>query len=370
MYLSSLQLQNFRNYKDFSSSFTNGLIILTGQNASGKTNLLEAIQLLSLSKSFRARSDHDLIYFNFDFAKILGAVQKNNHQTKLDITIDSLTSKNQKTIKIDGLKSRAFDLIGELVTVLFSPEDLNLINSSPSLRRRYIDVVICQIDKDYCYSLAEYKKVLANRNQLLSNIKNGYSSKPELNFWNDKLIDLGSEIIVKRQQALKFFNSKLSKIYNDICDSKDQELKLIYKPNLPIIKGSDIKKLFKQELNNKYEREIYKTYTLVGPHRDNFIFQLNKKRLAIFGSRGEYRSTILALKSAELDFLEKSMGERPVLLLDDVFSELDENRRNHMYDLVSRQQTFITTADFVGLEVGFIREAQVLQIKNGEITNK
>lgn len=370
MHLSSLQLQNFRNYQDFNSSFTNGLIILTGQNASGKTNLLEAIQLLSLSKSFRARSDHDLIYFNFDYAKILGNVQKNSHQTKLDITIDSLTSKNQKIIKINGLKSRAFDLIGELVTVLFSPEDLNLINSSPSLRRRYLDVVICQIDKDYCRNLAEYKKVLINRNQLLSNIKNGYSSRSELNFWNEKLVNLGSAIIVKRQEAIKFYNSKLSSIYNDICDSEKQKLKIIYKPNLPIIKDVDLKKLFYQELKNKYEREIYKTYTLVGPHRDNFVFELNGKRLAVFGSRGEHRSAILALKSAELDFLEKKLGERPILLLDDVFSELDSKRRNHMYDLVSQQQTFITTADFVGLEVGFIREAQVLQIKNGEITNK
>lgn len=370
MYLSSLQLQNFRNYKDFASSFINGLIILTGPNASGKTNLLEAVQLLSLSKSFRVRSEYDLVLFGMDFAKILGTVQKNSQQIKLDITIDSLTSKNQKTIKIDGLKSRAFDLIGELVTVLFSPEDLNLINSTPSLRRRYLDVVICQIDKDYCRNLAEYKKVLINRNQLLLNIKNGYSTKQELSFWNEKLIDLGSKIIAKRQQALKFLNSRLSEIYNDICATKDQKLRIIYKPNLPLIQDSDIKALFEQELNNKYEREIYKTYTLVGPHRDNFVFELNKKRLAVFGSRGEYRSSILALKSAELDFIEKSLGERPILLLDDVFSELDEKRRNHMFELVRRQQTFITTADFVGLEVGFVREAQVLQIKEGEITNK
>lgn len=370
MYLSSLQLKNFRNYKDFESSFTNGLIILTGQNASGKTNLLEAIQLLSLSKSFRARSEYDLIFFGMDFAKILGTSQKNNHLTKLDITIDSLTSKNQKIIKINGLKSRAFDLIGELVTVLFSPEDLNLINSSPQLRRHYLDVVICQIDKDYCRNLAEYKKVLINRNQLLANIKDGYAKKEELSFWNEKLVDLGSKIIIKRQEVLKFFNTRLSEIYNDICDTKDQKLRIIYQPNLPLLKGSDIKKIFEQELNNKYEREIYKTYTLVGPHRDNFIFELNKKRLAIFGSRGECRSAILALKSAELDFIEKSLNDRPILLLDDVFSELDEKRRNHMYELVKRQQTFITSADFVGLEVGFVREAQVLQIKNGEITNK
>jgi len=370
MYLSSLQLTNFRNYKNFESSFTNGLIILTGQNASGKTNLLEAVQLLSLSKSFRARSEYDLILFGMDFAKILGTVQKNSHQTKLDITIDSFTSKNQKVIKIDGLKSRAFDLIGELVTVLFSPEDINLINSSPSLRRRYLDVVICQIDKDYCRNLSEYKKVLINRNQLLANIKDGYARKQELGFWNEKLIDLGSKIIVERQKTLKFFNTKLSEIYNDICATKDQKLRIVYKPNLPLLPDSDIKKLFEQELNNKYEREIYKTYTLVGPHRDNFIFELNKKRLAIFGSRGECRSSILALKSAELDFIETSLGERPILLLDDVFSELDEKRRNHMFELVRRQQTLITTADFVGLEVGFVREAQVLQIKNGEVINK
>ncbi|MFA6295874.1 MAG: DNA replication/repair protein RecF [Patescibacteria group bacterium] len=370
MYLSSLQLKNFRNYKDFESSFTNGLIILTGQNASGKTNLLEAVELLSLSKSFRARSEYDLILFGMDFAKILGTSQKNNHQTKLDITIDSLTSKNQKVIKIDGLKSRAFDLIGELVTVLFSPEDLNLVNSAPQLRRRYLDVVICQINKDYCRNLSEYKKVLINRNQLLANIKDGYAKKEELSFWNEKLIDLGTRIIIERQKTLQFFNTKLSEIYNDICDTKDQKLRIIYLPNLPLLKDSDIKKLFEQELNNKYEREIYKTYTLVGPHRDNFVFELNKKRLAIFGSRGEYRSAILALKSAELDFIEQSLGERPILLLDDVFSELDEKRRNHMFDLVRRQQTFITSADFVGLEVGFVRDAQVLQIKNGEITNK
>ena len=369
MYLKSLSLTNFRNYNDFESNFKKGLVILTGQNGAGKTNLLEAVQLLSLSKSFRARSDYDLVRFDMDYAKIRGKVKQNSTETDLDITIEK-AQRRQKTIKVNGIEKKAFDLVGELVTVLFAPEDLNLIGASPGDRRKYLDVVICQTNRDYCRSLAQYKKVLQNRNQLLSNIKEGFSSKDELSFWNEKLVILGAKIIVQRRKVINFFNTRLSEVYNEICDSKDQELKLIYRPNLPLIKGSSIPDIFMQELINKQDREIYKTVTLVGPHRDNFIFELNNNKLATFGSRGECRSAILALKSTELDFVEKKLGERPLLLLDDVFSELDKQRRNHMFDLVSRQQTFITTADFVALEVGFVREAQVIKIKAGKITNK
>lgn len=369
MHLKSLTLANFRNYQNFESDFKNSLIILTGPNASGKTNLLEAIRLLSLSKSFRARSDYDLVRWNMDYAKIRGNIKKNSAKLNIDITIEK-TRKRKKTIKINQIEKKAFDLIGELVTVLFSPEDLNLISSSPGDRRKYLDIVICQIDKNYCRALAQYKKVLQQRNQLLSNIKEGFSTKQELCFWNNKLVSLGTKIIIKRKKALIFFNKKLSTIYNEICDSKDQKLKLIYRPNLPLIKNISIPEIFHQELQNKQDREIYKTFTLVGPHRDNFIFELNNNKLSIFGSRGEYRSAILALKATELDFIEKNLNERPVLLLDDVFSELDKKRRNHMFNLVTRQQTFITTADFIALEVGFVREAQIVKIKSGEVINK
>ncbi len=369
MYLQSLTLTNFRNYQDFEFNFKNSLIILTGPNASGKTNLLEAIRLLSLSKSFRARSDFDLVRWDMDYAKIRANIKKDHTKLDLDITIEK-AQRRQKTIKINGVEEKAFDLIGELVTVLFSPEDLNLINSSPGDRRKYLDIAICQVNKDYCRALAQYKKVLQHRNQVLSNIKEGFSSKDELTFWNEKLVTLGTRIIIKRKKAFNFFNEKLSEVYNEICNTEDQVLKLTYRPNLPLIKNISIPDLFRQELENKQDREVYKTYTLVGPHRDNFIFNLNNNKLSTFGSRGECRSAILALKSVELDYLESSLHERPVLLLDDVFSELDKERRNHMFKLVSRQQTFITTADFVGLEVGFVREAQVIKIKEGKITNK
>jgi len=358
MFLSKIALTNFRNYADFKHTFKKNVLFLVGPNAAGKTNFLESISVLSLSKSFRTRRDSELIQFDQDFTRLEGEVKLTTKKTPLVITVDRLGSTVKKTIKINSNPARALDLVGKMTTVLFTPDDLNLVFASPSLRRRYLDTTICQLDPAYCRDLTEYRQVVSNKNQLLWAIKEGRAIVAELDFWNDKLAKIGTRLMASRRQLIKFYNTYLTDIYGKINQS-DEPLVIKYRPN--------VTKDFQEELVAKQDQEIKQTSSLVGPHRDDFDLQLNKRKLATFGSRGEVRSTIIALKFAELDFFETKLGARPILLLDDIFSELDKQRRSSLLNILDKQQTIITTTDLEFIDGGAVKTGEVLKV--GSHTN-
>lgn len=392
MFLKSIKLTNFRNFENFSHNFGKNLTILFGKNAAGKTNFLEAVRFLSFSKSFRADHDLDLIFWGKDFAKVQAQVKTNEENQELDLILSKKQREIEKIIKINNVDQPVSSLIGKFISVLFSPEDILLISGPPALRRRYLDIILGQIDKLYYHFLLELKKVIVSRNKLLLEIKERHANLAELPFWDEKLVQCGVFIIQKRKELLDFINSKIGEVYQTIAGKSgfsaktgtstflsegtqtglsaktgDKTLELRYNPNIEFENVEEIEDNFKKELNIKKEEEIAKCRTLCGPHRDDFVFYLGQKRLSCFGSRGEFRSAILALKILELDFLESRLAERPILLLDDIFSELDSDRRNHLLSLVTKQQTIVTTTEFNFISREFINQAEIVKIQNSKI---
>jgi len=361
MFLSHIKLQNFRSYDDFTHTFNQNVLFLVGPNGAGKTNFLESLRVLSLSKSFRARRDMELIQFDKDFTRVAGEVKLAKRKVELAVVIERNGRTAPKSIQINKKPARAIDLVGKMTTVLFAPDDLNLVFAPPANRRRYLDITICQIDPAYCRVLNEYKQVLLSRNQLLAQIKDGQATEGELDFWDDKLLEGGRKITKARQDLASFYNDCLPAMYGKI-DSKKQDLQLKYKPNILYKSGEEFTAEFRAQLVAKRELEIQRACSLVGPQRDDFSLALAGRNLAAYGSRGEVRSAIIALKLAELDFFAQKLSERPILLLDDIFSELDQERRQRLVETFDQQQTIITTSDLSFIDSEVVIKGEVLKI--------
>lgn len=355
--LKTITLENFRNYGNFSLDFADTTILI-GPNGVGKTNIIEAIYAISTGRSWRTSHDMEAINWEHDLGRIKANV-KNDKEFDLEMLIqrNPVASYPQiKIIKINSVKKKLTDLLGKLPAVLFSPEQMQLVSGAPNLRRRFLDIVLCQVDKKYTQALLELTKIIRGRNKLLYYIKMGKSKAGELDFWDEKLIDLGSFIINKRTKLVKKINEKLSINYQTISGT-GEGLQLKYKTSVDPEQFADM-------IVAQREREIEATATLFGPHRDDIIFLLDSRDLSTFGSRGEFRSAILALKIAELDFLkENSEGVEPVLLLDDIFSELDANRRLHLGKIVANQQTIITTTDLDHIEKTLRDKAKIVELE-------
>lgn len=352
MKIKAIKLEHFRSWQDYNLAF-NDVTILIGPNGIGKTNLLESIWFLCSGRSWRVREERELVNWESDYTRIVATII-NDNQT-VEIFLPKNNQEQKKQLKIDGVKRRFIDLLGVMPAVLFSPETIAIIDGAPSLRRKFLDIVLSQIDRKYAVTLLEYNKVLRERNKLLFNIKIGRSKPDELEFWDEKLVILGSFIILTRAEMLKEFNQSLSPVYQDIAGT-NEELKIKYLPAVELDRFADI-------LVANQESEINQTATVHGPHRDDFRIYLNNKDISTFGSRGEYRSAILALKILELRYLEKKKGEKPILLLDDIFSELDFDRRMHLAKIVQDQQTIITTTDLDHIEEGLRKKAKIIEIK-------
>lgn len=339
MTLRSLKLENFRNYQKYDIEL-NSITVFTGPNGIGKTNLIEAIYFLSVGKSYRAREDKDAIFWGKEFMRIVGFYS----QDELEIFV-SVYPVQTKSIKINGVKSKTSDLIGKLKIVIFSPESMNIITGSPKERRKFLDLICCQTDRKYLYDLMELQKVLKQRNRLLFGIKTGTNNLEELDFWDKKLIELSTPIIQKRESLVSFINNIISGYYQKIS-GKEEKLKLKYLPAVEDIN------YFQDYLIKNREKEIKESSTICGPNRDNLEFLLGGRNTTTFASRGETRSVIFALKMAELDYF-RSLGDSPLLLLDDIFSELDKTRREKLSALILAQPTVITTTevDFLGEEL-------------------
>lgn len=342
MKVESIELTNYRNYKSLNLHFSDGVNIIKGLNAQGKTNLIEAIFLCSIGKSLRVSREKELIKFGEEFAKIKINIAKKYKNTQIFVYF---SKKTKKSVKIDDIPIKKIgELLGEFNAVYFSPDELKLIKDSPEDRRRFFDIHISQISKHYFYLLNRYEKILANRNKLLKSNINIATLKDTLEIWNTQLIDIGSKIIYQR---LKFINnlSEYAEKSHNYLSSNNEKLTLEYSGiNLKSI--TEIENEFAQQLKNNTEKDIKLGYTTVGPHRDDLKIFINNIDVRLFGSQGQQRTVALSLKLAELEIMKNETGDMPVLLLDDVLSELDERRRDRLLKFCSKAQTFITCTEF------------------------
>lgn len=335
--IKSINLQNFRNFRRKAIDFPGKLTVMVGPNASGKTNILEALFLLSTGKSFKAQIEEEMVNYQADIARVKGKLEKVALEAVvtrgfLDVGNGSPEKIARKKLLVSGVSKRLIDFAGNFKVVLFGPWDLDLVTESPSLRRRFLDSTLSQVDREYRRAILSYEKGLRQRNRLLFRIREEGLSRGQLLFWNQLLIKNGDYISCKREDLISIINSK--------GELNNTKFEITY----------DRSSISEGRLKQYAEEEIAAGTTLVGPHRDDFLFriQTNKKEtrdLAIYGSRGEQRMGILWLKLRELAFVEEKTNEKPTLLLDDIFSELDHPHRDVVFSVIGNQQTIITTAD-------------------------
>lgn len=340
MYIESIELKNYRNYESLSLELDQGTNIFYGDNAQGKTNILEAAYLCGTTKSHRGSRDREMIRFGQDEAHIRMFVKKDGISRKIDM---HLKKTKPKGIAIDGIPiKRASELFGILNIVFFSPEDLNIIKSGPGERRRFMDLELCQLNKLYLSNLSSYNRVLNQRNKLLKDIAFQPSLAGTLDVWDEQLANYGAAIIETRREFVEEMNSIIEGIYKSITGGKEQ-IRLIYEPS---ITGNG----FLEELSLGRDRDIRFKMTSAGPHRDDLCVKVNDIDIRKYGSQGQQRTAALSLKLSEIYMVKKIIKDMPVLLLDDVLSELDSNRQNYLLSSIRQVQTLITCTgldDFV-----------------------
>ena len=367
MIIKSLELSDFRNYITLNMSFDKGTNIIYGDNAQGKTNILEAIFLSATTKSHKSSKDKDIINFDKEESHIRTYLLKDNVETRVDM---HLRKNKTKGIAIDGNKiKKASELLGLLNVVFFSPEDLSIIKNGPAERRRFIDMELCQLDSFYLYNLNHYNKIVNQRNKLLKDLYLNPSLKDTLNIWDSQLVSYGSKVIERRIIFIEQINHIINEIHKSLSGNKEN-LRIHYEPYINI-------KDFEIELLNNQDRDIKLKQTTVGPHRDDISFMVNKmsqnglidKEIDIrkFGSQGQQRTAALSLKLSEIELVKKITKDTPILLLDDVLSELDSNRQTYLLNCIGNIQTIITCT---GLDE-FINNRfdinKVFKIINGKI---
>lgn len=357
MILKSVALSHFRNYDDLYIEFDRGTNILYGDNAQGKTNVLESIYVSGTTKSHKGSKDRELIQFGQDEAHIRTVVEKSG----LDYQIDMHLKKNKsKGIAINRMPiKKASELFGILNIVFFSPEDLNIIKNGPSERRRFLDVELCQLDKIYLYNLTKYNKVLNQRNRLLKDIHFRPELMDTLAVWDMQLIEYGKKIINTRKKFVEELNGIVYEIHKNISGNKE-ELVLKYEPDV-------FEENMEVELERCKEKDLKFGQTSVGPHRDDLCFMIQDIDVRKFGSQGQQRSCALSLKLSEIELVKKSIKETPILILDDVLSELDSNRQNFLLNSIHDIQTVITCT---GLDE-FVRNRfeinKIFKVVNGTV---
>lgn len=360
MYLRSIELSQFRNYEKLDLQFDTGTNILYGDNAQGKTNILEAISVSGTTKSHKGSKDREMIRFGQEESHIKTVVMKQNMEYQIDIHMKKRKTKGIAVNKVPLKK--ASELFGILNIVFFSPEDLNIIKNGPSERRRFLDSELCQLDKLYFSDLVRYNRVLNQRNKLLKDIVFRPDLKETLPVWDEQLLEYGRKIIRRRNEFIHELNEIVLDIHRKISGDRE-ELLLKYEPNIDDA-------FFQDELNRARERDMKYCQTSVGPHRDDMLFSISDIDIRKYGSQGQQRTSALSLKLAEIELVKKSIHETPVLLLDDVLSELDSNRQNYLLNSIHDIQTIITCT---GLDE-FVRNRfeinKIFNVVDGVVTEK
>ncbi len=398
MRIEHLSLQNFRNYARLEVTLPPGPILIHGANAQGKTSLLEAIYYLATSRSPYTGSDRQLINWHAErdilpFARIaaeISSAREALNRVEVIISLDPAGidgDRFRKQVKINGVPRRVMDLIGQINVVMFLPQDLALIEGPPAERRRYMNITLCQTDNEYCRALAAFDKVLTQRNALLKRISDREASPGELGYWNDQLAESGSTLVAGRQKLLRQLEVKARRIHEELSGG-DEDLELKYLPGFSPtaetngqlsfeVLGLDlhrqlgpleIREQFQGRLAEIQDEEIARGMTLIGPQRDELRLMVNGHDLGLYGSRGQARTGVMSLKLAELEWMRDTIGEWPVLLLDEVAAELDARRRAYLLDRVSEaSQVLLTTTEPDIFTSAFLNTATRWQISQGQI---
>ena len=371
MRIKRLKVENFRNLEKLDIEFSDGVNIIYGNNAQGKTNIIEAIYIFSFGKSFRANRDIELLKFDKEYFVSNIEIMKKDRELEMDFGFDKIS--NKKMIKVNGvIQKKISDIIGKLNVVVFKPEDIKIVTDAPSVRRKYIDYLISSISKGYLENITKYKKVLEERNTLLKEIKLRLKGSKNLdetdsNFLDvyDKLLSkLNCEIYNERKRVIEKLNDYIYGIHLKLTENyiNNEKLHIKYVSNVE----EDIQKMYNNLIKSRLN-DINKGYTSFGIHRDDYIISINSLDVSIYGSQGQKKSSIISLKLSELKVIEEVIGEKPVLLLDDYMSELDERRRLKFLDIIEDIQIIITTTHKISIDG---KENTYFYVDNGKIERK
>jgi len=392
-----LSLLNFRNYASLELELPPNIMVLQGDNAQGKSNLLEAIYLLATSRSPHTTNERELINWSalreeLPVCRLAADVQRAGRNLSLEIALrgkpaalseaeDSFSPRQtapkappiHKRIRVNGVVRRAVDLIGQINVVLFSVQDINIVGGEPALRRRYLDITNSQIDPHYLRQLQRYHRVLWQRNRLLRQIAENQASPDELSFWDQELVQTGAYLTVQRDHMIAELEH-LTRVIHDEVSSDQEKLRLAYLRSIDKERGKgdsrieETAEVYARSLHAARKKEIAQGMSLVGPHRDDLRFLTDEIDLGVFGSRGQQRTVALSLKLAEAKFMLSKTGDNPILLLDDVLSELDSQRRHHLLGTVARyQQVLMTTTNLDDFEPDFLKQAVLFRVDQGRI---
>ena len=380
MELRSLSLLNYRNFASLELKVPSGLVLFVGDNAQGKSNLLEAVYLLAIAKSYRVATDRELIAWRAadrgELALVSGTVRRNDGQLEIIVGLEydsriRVGGGVRKQIRVNGIPRRASEMVGLLNAVLFSADDLELVYGSPSVRRRYLDVMLCQVSRPYLRALQRYQHVVTQRNSLLRDMREGRAREAELEFWDHSLCTEGAYLLDARYQAVAFFAPHVGEMYGRLMGT-DQEMTIEYVTTTPLPgpPGQEsARQAIAQSLVSSRRQERALAQTVVGPHRDDLRLAVAGVEMARSASRGQARLAALALRLAEGEFLSQQRGEPPVLLLDDIFSELDERRRTLVMEEVKKYpQTLVTTASAELLSSEYREAARRFQVIDGRVS--
>ncbi len=376
MYFNKIKLINYRNFLNLLIDFNPNLNIFIGGNAQGKTNILEALNLIVRGTSYRTNQDMQLINLNNNASYLFGDIYKNNQSFQVNISLEKKQEelnkiKLIKTIKINqNIQKKSF-LNRELKGVIFSPEHLQIIKGSPSLRRKFLDEQISQIYPLYYRYLSEYYRILGHRNNLLKKIDNKKELKENLLIWDPRLIERGTFLVLTRIKFLKKINYLANRFHQEVTKGKES-LELIYQSNVLEEHKEEklfISETFEEKLKKYKEKEMEYKITLCGPHRDDFLVYINKANVAFYGSQGQQRTSILSLKLAEVDLIKEREGVYPIFLLDDVMSELDEERRHFLLEVIinKKVQTFITSISLNYFNSNIMEKGKIFKVEEGKV---
>ena len=363
MKINNISVYNFRNYEELHIDFNDNINIFIGNNGAGKTNILESIYVLAITKSHRAYIDKNLINNSKNIMKLIGKISTNKENKTLELLINN----KGKSVSINKIVYKKIsDYISNLMVILFSPDDLDLIKGNPSIRRKYINIEIGQLDNRYLYYLNEYNKLLKTRNEYLKSITIETVDLNYISVLNSQICDKAVIIYKYRFEFIDNLNRIISNIFSNLSDGK---LHIKYINNLDIEEYNDcIKENLLKKLNDNLKREIFSGSTMYGPHRDDIEFYLNDNNVREYGSQGQQRLSVLCMKFAEVELFNEKRGEYPILLLDDIFSELDIFKRNSIVKYLNKGiQVFITSTDINDIDNEILSNSKIYNIENGNI---
>ncbi|HLZ21656.1 MAG TPA: DNA replication/repair protein RecF [Ktedonobacterales bacterium] len=410
MYVERLRLTDFRNYAELDLPLPRGLVVFTGKNAQGKSNLLEAVMLIATSRSFRTNTEREAVRWGAPghFARVDATVARHSGEMHIEVVIADTglpagadrgatpqesnlslpPAPFRKRIRINGTPRRAMDLLGQVTVVVFAPTDLDLVTGSPAERRRFLDMTLCQVRPAYCRALSQYQKILTQRGALLRRIREGEDSPHALAYWDDQLARLAAPIFRERAAFLATAEATAARVYAALAhdvdagdddatgggsstETEDSSLRLVYHPSYdgPLNEADDaIVAAIQARLTGLRRREIAQGVNVLGPHRDDLAFLAGRVDLSTYGSRGQQRSVALALKLAELEYIERETGDQPILLLDDVLSELDAQRRADLLAAVhDLDQVLLTTTDAASVPGDALAHASIFSVRAGRV---